>query len=118
MLSIYNDIKYIVVLFISILTICIISSDIAFAQDPPDPPDAVTKVGTSAANWLKIDSGVRGMGMGGSQAASGRGLSGAYYNPASIAFIEKSEVYYSKSNYLAGITHNTLGYGTKLTPTD
>ena len=118
MLNIYNDKKYSVMLFTSILAMCILFSDIAFTQDPPDPPDAVTKVGTSAANWLKIDSGVRGMGMGGSQAASGRGLSGAYYNPASIAFIEKSEVYYSKSNYLAGITHNTLGYGTKLTPTD
>ena len=96
----------------------LLSTNILFTQDPPDPPDAVTKVGTSAANWLKIESGVRGMAMGGAQAASGRGLSGAYYNPASIAFIEKSEAYYSKSNYLAGITHNTLGYGTKLTPTD
>ena len=80
--------------------------------------DAVTKVATSAANWLKIESGTRGISMGGSQVASGRGLSGAYYNPASIAFIEGSEAYFSKSAYLAGITHNTLGYGTRLTPTD
>ena len=109
--------NYIIRLFY-VLTISVLLSSLALCQDPPDPPDAVTKVGTSAANWLKIDSGVRGIGMGGSQVASGRGLSGAYYNPASIAFIEKSEVYYSKSNYLAGITHNTLGYGTKLTPTD
>ena len=91
---------------------------IIFSQDPPDPPDAVTKVATSAANWLKIESGTRGIGMGGSQAASGRGLSGAYYNPASIAFIDRSEVYFSKSEYFAGITHNTIGYGTRLTPTD
>ena len=89
-----------------------------FCQDPPDPPDAVTKVGTSAANWLKIESGTRGIAMGGSQVASGKGLSGSYFNPASIAFIEGSEVYFSKSNYLAGITHNTLGYGRRLTPTD
>jgi hypothetical protein len=75
-------------------------------------------VGTSAANWLKVESGTRGIAMGGSQVASGRGISGAYYNPASISFIESSEVYYSKSNYLAGITHNTIGYGTRLTPTD
>ena len=83
-----------------------------------DIPDVVTKVATATANWLKIESGTRGIAMGGSQTASGRGLSGAYYNPASIAFIDQSEVYYSKSNYLAGITHNTIGYGTKLTPTD
>jgi hypothetical protein len=87
-------------------------------QDPPDPPDAVTKVGTSAANWLKIESGTRGIGMGGAQVASGRGLSGAYYNPASIAFIENTEAYFSKSAFIAGITHNTLGYGKRFTPTD
>jgi len=91
---------------------------LSLCQPPPDPPDAVTKVGTSAANWLKVESGTRGIAMGGSQVASGRGISGAYYNPASIAFIEASEVYYSKSNYLAGITHNTIGYGTRLSSTD
>ena len=91
---------------------------ISLCQDPPDPPDAVTKVGTSAANWLKIESGTRGIAMGGSQVASGRGLSGSYFNPASIAFIQGSEVYFSKSNYLAGITHNTLGYGRNVTSTD
>ena len=89
-----------------------------FSQPSPDPPDAVTKVATSAENWLKIESGTRGIGRGGSQAASGRGLSGAYYNPASIAFIEGREAYFSKSDYFAGITHNTIGYGTRLTPTD
>jgi len=96
----------------------IIFCGISICQDPPDPPDAVTKVATSAANWLKIESGVRGIGMSGSQVASGRGISGAYYNPASITFIDGSEAYFSKSSYLAGITHNTLGYGTRLTPTD
>ena len=80
--------------------------------------EAITKVATSAANWLKIDNGVRGISMGGAQVASGRGLSGVYYNPSSIAFIKSSETFYSKSMYLAGITHNTLGYGTKLSPTD
>ena len=107
-MKIFNNIVFLIVLLPSIL----------LCQDPPDPPDAVTKVATSAANWLKIESGTRGIAMGGSQVASGRGLSGSYFNPASIAFIKDSEVYFSKSNYLAGITHNTLGYGKKLTPTD
>ena len=80
--------------------------------------EAVTKVATSAANWLKIDNGVRGISMGGSQVASGRGMTGAHYNPASITFIGASEFFYSKSNYLADISHNTLAYGTRLSPTD
>ena len=102
----------------NILAAGLISIGIALCQDPPDSPDAVTKVGTSAANWLKIESGTRGISMGGSQAASGRGLSGVYYNPASITFIKDSEAYFSTSAYFAGISHNTLGYGIRVTPTD
>ena len=56
--------------------------------------------------------------MGGSQVASGRGMTGVHYNPAALAFIKGSEVFYSKSYYLADISHNTLAYGTRLSPTD
>ena len=97
----------------SIFCIVIIFFGLSFSED-----EAVTKVATSAANWLKIDNGVRGISMGGSQVASGRGMTGAHYNPASISFIEASEFFYSKSNYLADISHNTLAYGTRLSSTD
>ena len=79
---------------ISLVFIC----TFIFSQEI-DPPEAVTKVATCAANWLKIESGVKGISMGGSQVASGSGISGIFYNP--------------KSYYLAGISHNTLGYVTK-----
>ena len=102
------------VYFILFVLMC----SIVVTQENPDPPEAVTKVATSAANWLKIESGVRGISMGGSQVACGTGVSGVFYNPASIAFIDRSEAYFSKSSFYAGITHNTLGYGTRLTPTD
>jgi hypothetical protein len=97
----------------SILYIVVIFFGLSFSEDK-----AVTKVATSAANWLKIENGVRGISMGGSQVASGRGMTGAHYNPASIAFLGGSEFFYSKSNYLADISHNTLAYGTRLSTTD
>ena len=34
----------------------------------------------------------------------GRGIAGIPYNPASVAFIEQSEAYFSMVNYLAGHT--------------
>ena len=102
------------VYFILFILMC----SIVVTQENPDPPEAVTKVATSAANWLKIESGVRGISMGGSQVACGTGVSGVFYNPASIAFTSSSEVYYSKSYYLAGISHNTIGYVTRLSPSD
>ena len=101
-----------------ILFIGLLFCSLSFSEDSPDPPDAVTKVATSCCNWLKIENGARGIAMGGSQAASSRGISGAFYNPASIAYIKGSEVYYSKSDYLAGITHNVIGYAMRTTPTD
>lgn len=98
------------------LTIIIsIVYSLSFSQDTPAE---VTKVATAAANWLKIETGTRGIAMGGSQAASGRGISAVPYNPACLAYIEGSETFFSKSYYLAGISHNTLAYGKRITPTD
>ena len=73
-----------------------------------DIPDVVTKVATSAGGFLKLETSARAIGMGGSFVASGRGVSGIPYNPSSIAYIEKSEAYFSQVSYLAGITHGVL----------
>ena len=81
-------------------------------------PDIVTKVGTCAGNWLKLETGTRAIGMGGAHVAAGNGIYAAPYNPASIGFISGSETFFSRSNYVAGITHNVLGYATQLNPTD
>jgi len=83
-----------------------------------DIPDVVTKVATAARSFLKLETSARAIGMGGSQVASGRGVSGIPYNPASIGFIEKSEAYFSQVNYLAGIKHGVLTYGTRIGPSD
>ena len=79
-------------------------------------PGEVTKVGTAAANWLKLDTGARGIAMGGAQTAAGTGMSGVPYNPANIAFLQGSSTYYSKTSYLLGISHNVLAYGSNISP--
>ena len=83
-----------------------------------DIPDVVTKVATSAGGFLKLETSARAIGMGGSFVASGRGVSGIPYNPSSIAYIEKSEAYFSQVSYLAGITHGVLTYGTRIGPSN
>ena len=83
-----------------------------------DIPEVVTKVATSTANWLKLETSARAIGMGGAHVASGRGIAGIPYNPASVAFIESSEAYFSMVNYLAGIQHGVLSYGRKMGPSD
>ena len=81
-------------------------------------PDIVTKVGTCAGNWLKLETGTRAIGMGGAHVAVGDGIYAAPYNPASIGFIIGHDSFFSRTNYVAGITHNVLGYAKQLTPTD
>ncbi len=83
-----------------------------------DIPDVVTKVATAAGGFLKLETSARAIGMGGASVASGRGVSGIPYNSSSIAYIEKSEAYFSHVKYLAGIEHGVLTYGTRVGPSD
>jgi len=101
-----------------ILLVGLFTLGVVFSSEPRNIPDVVTKVGTCAGNWLKLETGTRAIGMGGAHAAAGNGIYAAPYNPASIGFVVGSETFWSKSNYVAGITHNVLGYAKQLNPTD
>tara|TARA_Y100001970_G_scaffold280180_1_gene388758 strand:+ start:2419 stop:3393 length:975 start_codon:yes stop_codon:yes gene_type:complete len=79
---------------------------------------SAAKTGTSIFRWAEIETGTRAIGMAGSQVASGNDISALPYNPASICFINKNEIFSSSSNYLAGTKHYTMAYGTKVSPSD
>ena len=81
-------------------------------------PDVVTKVGTCAANWLKLETGTRAIAMGGAYTAAGDGIAGVPYNPASVAFIRNQSAFFSQTNYVADITYNVMGYGRNMTGSD
>ncbi len=83
-----------------------------------DTPEVVSKVATSTGNWLKLGADVRSLGMGGVSVASGYGVSGIPSNPSLIAFIDKSQAYYSKVNYLADISHQVIAVGSKVGRSD
>ena len=82
-----------------ILCLCSLS----FSQDNVD---VVTKVATSAANWLKLETGTRAIGMGGAYTAAGDDVSGIPYNPASVSFVKGQEGLLSTTQYIAGISYN------------
>tara|TARA_B100000315_G_scaffold260651_1_gene323725 strand:+ start:5337 stop:6365 length:1029 start_codon:yes stop_codon:yes gene_type:complete len=83
-----------------------------------DKPDVVTKVATSAGNWLKLGTSARSAAMGGAFVAFGEGVTAIPYNPAGLAYIKGSEAYFSRTNYLADITYNVIAYGSSLSPYD
>ena len=74
--------------------------------------------GTTAAQWLELETGIRGVGMGGAQTASGRDVSSSLYNPVSISYIEGQEAFFNKTNYIVDISHSFLGYAKQLSELD
>ncbi len=71
-------------------------------------------VGTVAGQWLEVETGIRSVGMGGVQTASGRGISASFYNPANISYVDGQEAFFNKTEYFADISHSFLGYGRQL----
>jgi len=100
-----------------VFIIFLITTSLVFSQYR-DIPDVVTKVATSAGNWLKLETNPRAVGMGGAFVASGRGIGAVSYNPAAIAFVKGQEGYIFRTNYIAGITHNVVSYGRRLSGSD
>ena len=95
----------------------IVFISMSYAQES-DNPDVVSRVATSAANWLKIETGTKAIGMGGAFTAVGGGVIGVPYNPASISFIKNSEGFFSVTNYFAGINYSVLGFATNMSGVD
>jgi len=103
---------------ISIYSLLILFVGTAFSENP-DQPDTVTKEATAAFNWLKLETGIRAVGMAGAQVAAGIGVEAVPYNPASISQIKRTDAYFSKTSlYNVGISHHILGFGRKMTPSD
>lgn len=73
-----------------------------------------TKVGTTAAPFLKIEYGARPVGMAGAFVALANDASGMYYNPAGIAELDKVYVHGGHTRWFADLTYN---YATFIVPT-
>ncbi|MEM1268828.1 MAG: PorV/PorQ family protein [Bacteroidota bacterium] len=70
--------------------------------------NAQSKVGTTAAGFLQIGVGARGVSMGETAVATGRDLSSLYWNPALAADLRGGAVQFSNTQWFAGID---LNYG-------
>jgi len=61
--------------------------------------------GSTDAQFLKIGVSARAAGMGGAYIAVVSGAEGAYYNPAALAKINRTDVVFTHSKWFAGINH-------------
>ena len=77
----------------------------------PHAASAQTKVGTTFGSFLLIEPGARETGMGNAGVALDHGVSGVYYNPASIGRLERWGVEFSHADWLAGIRYDYMALG-------
>jgi len=64
---------------------------------------SVSRVGTSAANFLKIGVGARALGMGESFTTQAEDVSSIYWNPSGLAYVKNVQVLLNHYDYLADI---------------
>lgn len=69
-------------------------------------------VGTTTADILKINEGVRPAGMGGAYTAMGDDLYSVNYNPAGLSYIRATDAIYFHLDGLAGIQYENFSFGT------
>ncbi len=76
---------------------------------PSSRLQAVSKTGTSAAQFLKIGVGPRAAALGGSFTALANDASALYWNPAGIAWMNKGHFLASHTNWFIDISHEYIG---------
>lgn len=66
----------------------------------------VTKTGTTAAPFLVIDAGARGVGMGSAFVSVANDISAMYWNPAGIARLSQPEATFNYTRWIADVQYN------------
>ena len=67
------------------------------------------KVGTTSAQFLKVDIGARAIAMGGSFGAIANDATALYWNPAGIVHVDGFQATFTQTNWIADITHGFSG---------
>lgn len=101
--------KYFTLILIGFLTILISNGNAQLLR-------STSKVGTTAAQFLKIGPGARAIGMGGAYTGVSNDIYSTYWNPAGIATSTNySEVTFNHANWLADIRYDYAAASLQLT---
>ena len=106
-----KDIKRHLGRFLTICTILVLAGSNVIAQ-------GLTKVGTTAANFLQIEVGARALGMGGAYTGLAGDPSSLYWNTAGIGISKHGAAQYQYGKRYAGITQHFLGVTVPISSSD
>jgi len=97
----------------NIFTFIIISlfmlTENSWCQQQDYPPEDITRVGTTAAAFLKIPVGARSIALSGAYTGLADDATSLYWNPGGIARIDRITVAVNHANLYAGIQHDFVG---------
>ena len=98
------------------VVVLLVALPTASAQEDPAAPGAetITRVGTTAAQFLKLGAGARAIALGGAYVAESGDLSALYWNPAGLARLHGSGVQLNNTRYLADVSYNMAAFGTEV----
>jgi hypothetical protein len=97
--------KTLIFTFIIILAVATNS----WCQQEDYPPKDITRVGTTAASFLKIPVGARATALGGAYTSVANDVTALYWNPGGIASINKITFAVNSAKLYAGINHSFIG---------
>ena len=88
----------------------LVTASVAYGQQEGDkPPTDLSKVGTSAANFLKLPVGARALALVGTGLATNDDATALYWNPAGISKIDRMTLAFNRADLYAGISHTFTG---------
>jgi len=88
---------------------CIVVLSVIFFTGHPREMVSQTNVGTTAAQFMKIEVGPRAVAMGGNFVALANDATTLYWNPAGAAIITERMLTFSHTLWFADITHDYFG---------
>lgn len=102
-----------------VIILALLLAGVGFAQETEvEIPEDISKVGTHAAQFLKLEVGARAAALGGAYVAGVDDMSALYWNPAGLAKITGSSFYGTYTSLYAGIQHGYVAFGTQIGRSD
>ena len=101
-----------------IILVALLSLSFLFAQTEVEIPEDISKVGTHAAQFLKLEVGAKAASLGGAYVAGVNDLSALHWNPAGLSKVGRQSVYATYMNLYAGVQHGYVAYGTSIGRSD
>jgi hypothetical protein len=98
-------------LFLLLLCLIIVEFQVGYSQTNSQTVSSINRVGTTAAQFLKIAAGARPIGMGGTYTALATDILGVYWNPAGLSrIVGNGEAIFNHAEWLAETDYDMAAF--------